>query len=186
MVVVVVVVVVGGVDLLAEGGCGGGRGGEADEGAAAVLPGGGEGAHGGGLARSGGRDRELEPVSGGRHGPDQSGLSGVEGDPVRGHLQQGEVDRLVRDGVPVEAGTGGDDPLFRGQHPRGGVEVGAVDGVDAGPVLAAQQWGFGDAVTVRRQPYGPVLEDLSDELVDDVFRGPGTARCRGRQVRLWV
>ena len=48
-----------GADLLAEPG-GGDRGrGEADDGAAVVGPGAGEGLHGGGLAGSGGCDREL-------------------------------------------------------------------------------------------------------------------------------
>ena len=83
-----------GVDLGAQGVRGRGRGSEADDGAAAVGPGAGQGSHRGGLARSGGRDRQLEPGAGGGHLADQRGLSGVEGDAVGGRLQQRQVDRV--------------------------------------------------------------------------------------------
>ena len=82
----------GGADLVAEDrGCGRGRG-EPDDVAAAVGPGGGQRPQGGRLPRSGGCDRQLQPRPGGRHPAHQRGLSGVEGDPVRGRLEQRQLD----------------------------------------------------------------------------------------------
>ncbi len=61
-------------------GSGGGGGGEADDGVAGGLPGRREGVHGGGLARSGRRDRELHEAP--RRGQllHQRSLPGVEGE----------------------------------------------------------------------------------------------------------
>ena len=102
-------------------------------------PGRGQGAHGGGLPGAGGGDRQLQPGPGGGHRPDQSGLPGVQGGAVGGHLQQRQIDRAPSTARAVGAAGGGDEALLGGQDPGGGEQLGAGDGVDGGAVGAAQQ-----------------------------------------------
>ena len=152
-------------------------------------PGGGEGAHRGGLAGAGGRDRELQPGTRGGHLADQRGLSGVQGDAVGGRLQQRQVDRGVVDGVPVAAAGGGDQALLGGEDPRRGEQVGAGDGVDRGAVGPPQQLAARDRRRGRARADRPAVQHLVDEQVDEPVglrrsarrrRGPGAAPRRGR------
>ena len=77
---------------------GGGRG-KPDHLAAVLGPGQGEGPHGGGLPGAGGGDRQLQPGPGGAHLADQRGLPGIQCGAVRRHLQQGQIDRRLVDGL---------------------------------------------------------------------------------------
>ena len=107
--------------------------------AAAVGPRAGQGAHRGGLAGPGGRDRQLQPGTGGGHLAHQRGLSGVEGDAVRGRLQQRQVDRRTPSTAnPSWRPAACDQALLGGQHRGRGEQVGPGLGVDRGPVDAAQ------------------------------------------------
>ncbi len=116
--------------------CGGGRG-ESDDVAAGRGPGHRQGVHGGGLARSGRRDRELHAGPGGRHFAHEEDLAGVELDPVRCAFEKRQVDRgRVGDHPAVLAG-GGDEALFGLQDASGGEQLGAGDVVDAVAVGAA-------------------------------------------------
>ena len=133
-------------DLVAELRRGGGGGGEPDHLTAAAGPGGGQGVEGGGFPGAGRRDRQLQPGPGGGHGSHQPDLPGVQRDAVGDHLQQRHIDRRLVDGPPVGAAGACEEALFGGQDPGRGEQVGAGDGVDAGPIRAAQQRRFGDPV----------------------------------------
>ena len=146
-------------------GRGGGRG-EPDHVAAALDPRRGQGTHGGGLARPGGGDGQLQPRPGGGEVPDQRGLPGVERGAVRSGLQQRQLDRRGRGGVPVPAAGGGDQPPLGGEHPGGGELVGADHGVDRGSVATAQRWRLGDAVRGPGQRHRPHRQGLVDQQTD--------------------
>ena len=105
------------VELVAELG-GGGRGGsQAEDAAAAVAPGAGQGSHRGGLAGSGGGDRQLEAGTGCGHLAHQRNLSRVQRCPVGGRLEQCDVDGRGG-GLEAAAASGCvDEPVFGGDDP---------------------------------------------------------------------
>jgi hypothetical protein len=73
------------------------RWGQAEHLAAVLGPGQGEGTHGGGLAGTGRRDRQLQPGTRAAHLPDQRSLPSIQVGAVRRHLQQSQIHRRLVD-----------------------------------------------------------------------------------------
>ena len=153
--------------LLAQDGCGGGGGGEPEHGAAVLDPRPGQGPHGGGLARAGGGDRELQPRPGGGHASYEGGLPGVEGDTVGGQLEQRQRDRLRGGPVPVGHPCGGDEAALGGEDLGAGEQGGAGDLVHAGAVGAAQLRRLVHAVAGRGQAHRRGGQGVVGDQVDD-------------------
>ena len=113
---------------------GGGGWGKAEDVAAAGGPQVGEHFEGGGLARPGGGEHQLDPAAVRRHGPHHLLLPGVQ-DGARGFgLGQGDVDRGGMQGLPVGEGSRVHDSLLGGQDPGGGVLGAAGHGEHRRPV----------------------------------------------------
>ena len=131
----------------------GSRWGEADHLAAVFGPGQSEGAHGGRFPGAGRGDRKLQTCPGGAHLADQSGLPSIQCGAVRRHLQQSQIHRRLLDRRSVAASGGGDEALLGVEDALRGVEVGAGDGVNRGPVDPPQRTRFLDAVWWCGQGY---------------------------------
>ena len=149
-----------------------------------------QGPHGGGLPGAGGGDRQLQPGPGGGHRGDERGLSGVEGDPVRGLLQQGDRDRVR-----------GWRCARRGDRPRStrccsaariAGEVNRADPATSYTLVPSRRRssvGLDDVVLGPGDPHRPVGQDLVDEPGPPRLRpgqragprrGPGVAPRRAR------
>ncbi len=99
---------------------GGGRG-KPENMAAARGPHVGEHLEGGGLARPGRGEDQLDPAAVRRHGPHHLLLPGVQDGARRFRLGQGEVDRSGLQGLPVGQSSRVHDSLLSGEDPAGGV-----------------------------------------------------------------
>jgi len=110
-------------------------------------------------------DRKLQPGTRCAHLADQRSLPSIQGGFVRRHLQQSQIHRRLVDGCPVAASRGDDQAPFCVENPLGGVQIGARDGVDGGPVDPPQHFRFLDAVVRPGQGNRPTIEHLIDEQV---------------------
>ena len=163
----------GGLDVRAEDVCCGCGGGQPKNGPSGFGPGSGEGSHGCGLAGASGGDRQLEAGAGGGHLADQSGLAGVEGQPVCGGGEHGQIDGDGRRDHPVVLSGSSNDAGLGGQQVGGGEQLGAGDGVDAGAVAAAQGVRHLHGVAAAGERHRMRGEDLVDQQAHDAVHVGG-------------
>ena len=117
----------------------GGRGGrQAEDVAAAGGPHVGEHLEGGGLARPGRGEDQLDPAAVRRHRPHHLLLPGVQDGAVGLGLGQAEVDRGGFQGLPVGQSSRVHDSLLGGEDPGGGVLGAAGHGEHRRPIRTPQ------------------------------------------------
>jgi transposase len=118
--------------------------------------------------------RQLKTRSGATHLADHRGLRSIEGGAVRGHLQQGEIDRAAVEDRSVAAAGDGDEASLGIEDALRRVAVGTGDGVNRGAVDPPQRARFFNAVRWCGQGYRPAIEHLIDQQIDQrrgLFRG---------------